>query len=379
MAELSNPKVSVIIPVFNGDNFLDQAIESVLKQTYSNIELLVIDDGSTDGTWGIIRSYGNELRGFHKENGGVASALNLGISHATGKYIAWLSHDDIFLPQKIQCQVTFLESHPNYKACYTDFCIINTQDELLRNVKNPWYPRSKMVQTLFGEMYINGSTTLIDSNCFDVVGLFNENLAHTQDLDMWFRILEMFEIGHLDQILLKSRTHSQQGSWNFQIQISEEQIIYQGIFDRMGIQKILPSLKYLESNKAAAFGYEWFGDEMLYHRHWYKFAFTQYKKSVDLQPSYNNLARGKRIFAQVLLHIFGDEKVTGTQIKIARFLISQSKFAEARNFLVEAYINHPLRLDALGFLLVTWIKPNQIKPLQRIKNKLMGNSSKVIE
>ena len=88
-------KVSIIIPVFNGANYLREAIDSALKQTYENIEVLVINDGSDDNgkTEAIARSYGDKLRYFHKENGGVASALNLGIKEMAGEYFSWLSHD----------------------------------------------------------------------------------------------------------------------------------------------------------------------------------------------------------------------------------------------------------------------------------------------
>lgn len=95
------PVVSVIIPVYNGAKYLMEAIDSVLSQTFTDFELLVVDDGSTDETWGLIQSYGSRVRGFRKLNGGVASALNLGIRESRGKWIAWLSHDDAFLPKKL--------------------------------------------------------------------------------------------------------------------------------------------------------------------------------------------------------------------------------------------------------------------------------------
>ena len=101
------PKISVIIPVYNGQNYLREAIDSVFTQTYKNYEMIVVDDGSTDKTWEMIQSYGSHLYGIQKENGGVASALNCGIRHASGEYIAWLSHDDLFLPNKLERQVDY--------------------------------------------------------------------------------------------------------------------------------------------------------------------------------------------------------------------------------------------------------------------------------
>ena len=107
----NNPKVTILIPVYNGSNFIKQAIQSAINQTYKNIEILVINDGSTDNgkTEKVIKEFGDKVKYIKKENGGVASALNLGIKEATGEYIAWLSHDDIYLPNKIEKEIKALE------------------------------------------------------------------------------------------------------------------------------------------------------------------------------------------------------------------------------------------------------------------------------
>ncbi|HMD90203.1 MAG TPA: glycosyltransferase family A protein, partial [Anaerolineaceae bacterium] len=157
----SNPQVSVLIPVYNGENYLRESINSVLAQTFTDFELLVIDDGSKDGTWNIIESYGNQLRGLKKENGGVASALNLGIQKARGRWIAWLSHDDLFLPNKLERQIKFLDKNPKYRACHTGFYVIDKQGELIRQRDVPNYPDELILRTLFGVCYINGSSMII--------------------------------------------------------------------------------------------------------------------------------------------------------------------------------------------------------------------------
>ena len=102
-----NPKVSIIIPVYNGSNFLSEAINSALSQTYQNIEIIVINDGSCDNgaTEKIALSYGDKIKYISKENGGVSSALNTGIKAASGEWISWLSHDDIYSPDKIEEQI----------------------------------------------------------------------------------------------------------------------------------------------------------------------------------------------------------------------------------------------------------------------------------
>ncbi len=90
MSDVFNPLVSIIIPVYNGSNYVKEAIDSALAQTYKNIEVIVVNDGSTDNTEKIVKSYGDKIRYFYKENGGVASALNLAIENSKGEYISWL-------------------------------------------------------------------------------------------------------------------------------------------------------------------------------------------------------------------------------------------------------------------------------------------------
>ena len=105
------PKISIIIPVYNGENYLRESIESAINQTYKNIEIIVVNDGSNDDnkTENIALSYGSKVKYIKKKNGGVASALNLGIEKMTGDYFSWLSHDDLYTPNKIKNQVDILE------------------------------------------------------------------------------------------------------------------------------------------------------------------------------------------------------------------------------------------------------------------------------
>ena len=105
---MNNPLVSIIIPVYNGSNYLSQAIDSALAQTYKNIEIIVVNDGSKDdgATEKIALSYGDKIRYYAKENGGVSSALNYGIEKMKGEYFSWLSHDDKYTPSKIEDQMS---------------------------------------------------------------------------------------------------------------------------------------------------------------------------------------------------------------------------------------------------------------------------------
>src|SRR5689334_22845299 len=120
MADM-NPKVSIIIPVYNGSNYLHEAIDSALAQTYKNIEVIVVNDGSTDegATDKVALSYGDRITYISKQNGGVSTALNVGIQSSTGVFIAWLSHDDVFLPHKIELQVDVMFRNSWASVCYS--------------------------------------------------------------------------------------------------------------------------------------------------------------------------------------------------------------------------------------------------------------------
>lgn len=109
------PQVSIIIPVYNGSNYMREAIDSAMNQTYTNIEVIVVNDGSNDNgrTDEIARSYGTRIRYFTKENGGVSSALNLGIQNMRGEYFSWLSHDDVYTPNKVEDEVAALAKMNN--------------------------------------------------------------------------------------------------------------------------------------------------------------------------------------------------------------------------------------------------------------------------
>ena len=294
------PKISVIIPVFNGTNYLREAIDSVLSQTYPNYELIVVDDGSTDETWQVIQSYGSSLRGIHKENGGVASALNCGIREAAGEYIAWLSHDDLFLPDKLERQVNFLQQFTQFKACYTDYYVIDAHGNILREVETPWYPREQAIRMLFSRQHIDGSTMLIERACFDRVGLFSEKLRYTQDAEMWLRMLRQFEIGRVPEKLGKQRSHPVRGSRNVKAHTDETQVMYSQIFQELGVAGIFPELAESANDpQVRAKAYTWLGDTMAIHRRWYTFANKQYARAITIYPDWRNPARFKLVANQV--------------------------------------------------------------------------------
>jgi glycosyltransferase involved in cell wall biosynthesis len=215
---LFNPKVSILIPVYNGSDFLSFAIDSALDQSYKNVEIIVINDGSNDSglTEKIALSYGNKIKYLAKPNGGVASALNLGIKVSRGEYISWLSHDDLYLKNKIKWQVKALaSSNKNKNIVYGDYSIFYDKSSLgVTNVK--FKKTSNFRYFLTSESTLHGCTLLIPKKAFIDCGFFNTHLITTQDYEMWFRLSAKYTFVHIPKILVKARQHQNQGSKKMQ-------------------------------------------------------------------------------------------------------------------------------------------------------------------
>ncbi len=207
--------VSIIIPVFNGSDYLAQAIDSAIAQTYPNIEILVINDGSTDNgeTERIALSYGNKIRYFTKPNGGVASALNLGIREMRGDYFSWLSHDDVYLPHKIEAQIDFINKFElNDCIVYSDYACINAKGQHTHDVHMPSVAPEAMFQHLYCNQSIHGCSLLIPREIFVEVGTFPEYLPTTQDYELWLAMCRKRLFIRQAEILIQARQHCDQGS-----------------------------------------------------------------------------------------------------------------------------------------------------------------------
>ncbi|HOW51569.1 MAG TPA: glycosyltransferase [bacterium] len=207
------PLVSIVIPVYNGSNYLAEAIDSALAQTYPNIEVIVINDGSNDegATERIALSYGDRIRYFAKENGGVATALNLGIEKMRGEYFSWLSHDDRYYPEKIAVQMDISATFPDPGRIilFGDYDVIDEQGER-KYICAIDHERSKknFYNIFYG--HLNGCSLLIPRTCFDKTGVFDPRYRTTQDYDLWCRMAKFFEFKHLPGVQVSYRIHSAQ-------------------------------------------------------------------------------------------------------------------------------------------------------------------------
>lgn len=210
-----NPKVSIVIPVYNGSDFLSQAIESALAQTYSNREILVVNDGSSDNdaTEKVALSYGSEIRYFKKENGGVASALNAAIREMSADYFSWLSHDDLYYPDKIESQIQALSQMDRQKTIlYGNYAVFSEDPDKTREMLLPAVPPEQFRYFITVNNRLHGCTLLIPKTAFKDCGVFDCTLRTTQDYDLWFRMAQKYNFVHMPHLLVKARQHAGQGS-----------------------------------------------------------------------------------------------------------------------------------------------------------------------
>jgi glycosyltransferase involved in cell wall biosynthesis len=205
------PKVSVIIPTYNRLPMLKEAVNSVLAQDFEDFELIVVDDGSTDGTIEEIRKFGGRVRLLqHPENRGVSAARNKGILHAKGKYVAFLDSDDQWVKGKLKIQVTFLDENPHYPLCYTDEIWIRRGKRV-----NPMVKHAKYSGWIFEKCLplciISPSSAMMRKTLFSKVGLFDEALPVCEDYDFWLRVSARFPIFFINKkLIIKRGGHSDQ-------------------------------------------------------------------------------------------------------------------------------------------------------------------------
>jgi glycosyltransferase involved in cell wall biosynthesis len=212
------PKASVIMAVLNGERFIDEAIQSIVDQTYKHCELVVVDDGSTDGTAARVRAFRDriEIRYVrHDAPRGIAASMNDGVRHATGDLIGFLDHDDAWFPEFLETQTTYLEAHPDVGMVHSDFQTIDVAGSVIEASvaarRGRRRPSGHVFPQLFMDSFIVGNSVLIRRECFTRLGLFDESL-HWGDYHMWLRIARHYKVDYVDRVLTKYRQHPTQST-----------------------------------------------------------------------------------------------------------------------------------------------------------------------
>ena len=198
------PLVTVIIPTYNRGWVVQEAIDSVLDQDFSDYELIVVDDGSNDNTREILGAYGKAITVLQQSNRGVSAARNRGIAEAAGRLIAFLDSDDLWLPRKLTTQVKFFEEN-------ADAVINQTQEIWIRNGLrvNPKKRHHKFSGMIFERSLalclVSPSAVMIKKSLFDAVGVFDEQLPACEDYDLWLRVSCRYPVHLMDTPLIVKR------------------------------------------------------------------------------------------------------------------------------------------------------------------------------
>ncbi|MDD5216878.1 MAG: glycosyltransferase family A protein [Candidatus Omnitrophica bacterium] len=214
-----NPLVSVIVPVFNGERYLADALRSVFAQSYKKYEVIVVDDGSTDQSVAVAKTF-RKARFFRQEHQGAAKARNLAIAKSKGQILAFLDQDDLWLPEKLKIQVNYLMDHPEIGYVFARQKIFFEKNAKLPQKVKKLVALEKMYQSAHAA-YLPGTLVLWRA-VMDKVGYFDETLTNTSDTDWLFRAKDMgIKSGVVPRVLLRKRFHSDNSCYNVHITRNE--------------------------------------------------------------------------------------------------------------------------------------------------------------
>lgn len=206
------PTISVIIHTFNNEKFIAETVESVLRQTYNDYEIIVVDDGSEDGTRDALLPYMQKIRYHYKENGGIASAKNAGISLSNAEFIAFLDHDDLWVPDKLKIQMEHFNNNPQVGLVYAKYTSFKSDKELRTKPKKGY--SGWIFKELLSKSFIQTSTVIVKKECLNAVGPYDESFKLADEYDMFLRVAKRFQCGFVDKELTRYRVHDRNASRN---------------------------------------------------------------------------------------------------------------------------------------------------------------------
>lgn len=201
------PKVTVLMAVYNGERYLQEAIDSILAQTYHDFEFLIINDGSSDSTWEILNSYKDpRIRLLNNDsNLGLTRSLNKGLKLAEGELIARQDGDDISEPERLAKQVAFLETHPEVALVGTQYKEIDSEGQLIRECNLPYDSTQIRWDILFYCPFVHSAVMFRRATITEHIGFYNEDFLYAQDYDLWWRIVRCFPSANINEYLMKLR------------------------------------------------------------------------------------------------------------------------------------------------------------------------------
>lgn len=209
--------VSIVIPIFNAEKYIEECLNSALNQTYKKIEIIVVNDGSTDNSLEVLNAFSDKIRIISKFNGGTASALNIGIKAMKGEWFKWLSADDVLYPSAIEeliLEADRLENKKKY-ILYSNYDIVNSEGKIVKQFIEPNYNQLNPFDfnVILLDHYIgNGTTSLIHKSALDDYGVFDETIGFAEDYELWLRfcLINNCRLHLVPKILARYRVHETQ-------------------------------------------------------------------------------------------------------------------------------------------------------------------------
>lgn len=234
--------VSVIVAMYNSSKFIEKTVSCLVSQTYKTVEIILVDDGSTDGTFELVQSLAraNEnIRCYRKVNEGVASTRNYGIERATGRYIAFCDHDDLWKQKKLECQMLLFGEDAHVGLVYSQVRFIDKQGKVIKDSVPDMLYEGDVFRQLLSRNFIPFSSVVVRKSCFDLLGKFRENrqMHGSDDRNMWTRIATRFKVRCCSEVLVDIVKHGQ----NYSDQ--EAKMLAAGLQGLDDVWKCFPEIK----------------------------------------------------------------------------------------------------------------------------------------
>ncbi len=302
------PKVSVVIPAYNAMTYLPETVESVLKQTFSDYEVLIINDGSSDHIveWAA-QVTDPQVSIISQQNQGVSAARNTGIAQAQGEYIAFLDADDLWEPTKLEKQVGCLEANPSVGLVYTWTALIDQFGQPTRRVWTSHIEGNVWEHIVVDDMISNGSSPMVRRRCFETAGVFDPNINSSEDRDMWIRIAVNYPFAVVKEVLTLYRRHPHNTTNQRQKMIQDLRQVIEKTFETAPLESLyLRNRSYGQMNLFQAWNSI---DERNYQeaRHFQQQALLHYPQ-LRYSENYIRLS-----LAIALMHWFGPQGYDGVR------------------------------------------------------------------
>ncbi|WP_315077731.1 glycosyltransferase [uncultured Clostridium sp.] len=229
--------VSIIVPTYNNEKYIESALQSIFNQTYKDIEIIVVDDGSTDNTSEVLKKYTNKIIYIKKENGGVASARNLGLNIANGEYIAFLDADDLYDKNKIEKQVKILKKCRDIDVIYNNADVIDENSKYINTLRSEGVYKNKnnfLCMMLTRQLIPAPASIMLRKKCLEDGIRYNDNYLNAEDYDFILKLAERYKYEYIDESLYLYRRHKKNLTNNHNNQLKSEI----DIIKALGIEKI---------------------------------------------------------------------------------------------------------------------------------------------